>query len=113
MESPGYFVAVFVFAFLVAALLAEAPLLIGSIAGAAVFMLVKSAWYYVAYLTYNPAISSCILPPTYNCTVKGLPATIYFHFGGYPVNAATFFEGAVHVLLFFVFFLVWKLVLSD
>jgi hypothetical protein len=113
MESIGYFVALFVFAFLISAVFYGISLVVGSLVGAAVFTLVKSMWYYVGYLTYNPAISRCVLPPTYNCTIKGISTVIYFHFGGYPVQPVTIFEGLVHFALFLVFFLVWSLILGD
>jgi len=113
MESSGYFVALAVFALLVAAGFYEVSPLVGAAAGTLIFTLVKSAWYYVAYLTYNPLISSCVLPPTYNCTIRGVSQAVYFHLSVYPVTAVTFFEGVVHAALFFAAFVIWKLVLGD
>ncbi len=112
-ETFLYYLMLFIFAFLISAAFYDAPLLVGAVVGAMVFTLIKSAWYYVAYLTYNPLISSCVLPPTYNCTIRGVSQAVYFHLGGYPVTAVTFFEGIVHALLFFAAFLVWRYLLSD
>jgi len=95
-ETPAYFGAKFVFTFIIGALLYEAPLILGAVVGSLVFTGLMSAWYYLAYVWYSPAMSSCIVSPTYNCTIRGIPDMVYFHLGGYPVTAVTFIEGIVH-----------------
>ena len=112
METPLYFVMLFIFGFIVAAIFSKSSVWKGSILGAVIFTLVKSAWYYLAYLTDNPTISSCVLPPSYNCTIAGVPTTIFGYLGGYPVTAVTIFEGVIHTILFFVAFLLWREILD-
>lgn len=113
METFLYFFMKGIFAFVVAAFLFDAGYLIGSVLGGVVFTFIMSGWYYLAYITYNPALSSCVLPPTYNCTIPGVSQAVLFHFGNYPVTTVTMIEGVTHAVLFFVFFLVWKRILSD
>ncbi len=112
-ESLGYFGAKLLFAFLVGAFLADASLWIGAAVGGLVFTGLMSLWYYLAYITYDPTLSSCVLPPTYNCTIPGVSQAVLFTLGGYPVEAVTIIEGVVHFLWFLIFFTFYKWVLSD
>src|SRR5487761_489523 len=108
METFLYFFVKVVFAFLVAAFLADASLWIGAAVGGLIFTGLMSLWYYLAYNTYNPALSSCVLPPTYNCTIPGVSQAVYFTLGGYPVEAVTIIEFLTHLTLFFVFYILWR-----
>ncbi len=112
-ESWGYFGAKLVFAFLVAAFLADASLWIGATVGGLIFTGLMSLWYYLAYISYDPTLSSCVLPPTYNCTINGVSQAVLFTLGGYPVEAVTIIEGVVHFLWFLIFFVFYKWMLSD
>ena len=112
-ETPAYFLAKFGFSFAIGAFLSGAPMLIGATAGALLFTGFMSVYYYAAYASYNPILSSCVVPPTYNCVIKGVSQQIFFHIGGYPVTTVTFIEATIHFLLFFAAFLIWRLVFRD
>ena len=112
-ESIGYFGAKLVFAFLVAAILADISLWIGATVGGLIFTGLMSGWYYLAYITYNPVLSSCVLPPTYNCTIPGVSSAVLFTLGSYPVEAVSLIEFVVHFLWFLIFFAFYRWAFSD
>ena len=109
-ESAGYFVAKFAFAFIVAAAMQKWKFFSfrASVVGALIFTSIMSAWYYLAYLLYDPEISSCVVPPTYNCAIPDIPQTVLFYIGGYPATYVSIIEASVHAILFFVAYLVWS-----
>lgn len=114
-ESIGYFLAKFVFGFSAALLIPESPLWISALGGGLIFTSLLSGWYYLAFLTNNPAISTCVTNyPSYNCETVGLPSTIYFKIAGYPITATTFSECLVHFLLFAASFtILYSLISKD
>ena len=113
METFGYFLAKGIFAFIIALFLTNFDSILSILAGSIVFTTMMSIWYYFAYLMYDPALSSCVLPPTYNCTIPGVSQAVYFTLGGYPIEAISLIEFLTHLTLFFLFYILWRKVLSD
>jgi hypothetical protein len=114
LEVPAYYVAKFVFGFIIAFLVAGLPLWISALGGGLAFTGLLSLWYYFAFLTGNPSLSSCVTNyPSYNCDTEGLPSAQIGSIAGYPITATTLAEPTVHFLLFVVgYFLAYFLVFS-
>ncbi len=104
METPAYFLAKFLLAFIVAV-----PAIIflrglrGALIGGIVFDALTGVYYYVAYFTRSTVLSCCYLSPP---AVHGLMNQTFGYLGGYPISSDLLTFAVVHFGAFFTSYLI-------